>query len=335
MRNFDEAKYLSAGKAIIDTIPEFEAIGEAIKDKQYTKIIVPVIGGTWARWYPVTKVMKDLTHLPVYLENAANFCVSPNKGIDEKTLILTASNSGNTKEIVAAAKLGMSKGATVVSVGDYKECVLKENSNFYVGVPMSYGENMYLVFFMVALTILAKRGEFAEYPVWIEQMKKLHTELVKAKEKFDESAAQIAKKLTKADYMVLVSSGMLEKISYWYALCVLEECQWLHANSVSSADFFHGTLELMEDGLPVLLIKGVDEYRALDERVERFVEKTSDSLIVLDTADYKLDSLDQRFASMYSLFVAASLLSDRLEVHLELNSGHSMSFRRYYRQFEY
>ena len=335
MLNFDEKHYLEAGAQVLDRISRFEAIGEALKDKHFTNIIVPVIGGTWARWYPVVRTMRELTKLPVHLENAADYCTMPPPYLCGESLIFTASNSGTTKEIVAAAQLSLDAGATVVSVGEPKTCPLQEASTWYVDVPLHYGENMYLAFYLQALTILSARGEFPDYDLWIAQMKKLHPALISAKQKFDSKASQMAKVLSKAPYMVLVSSGMLEKISYWYALCVLEECQWLRANSVSSADFFHGTLELMEDGLPILLIKGVDAFRVLDERVERFAAQTTDSLLVLDTAEYPLAGLDSRFAAMYSVFVAASLLSERLEVHLERNTGHSLNFRRYYRQLDY
>jgi len=76
-------------------------------------------------------------------------------------------------------------------------------------------------------------------------------------------------------------------------------------------------------------------HRALDDRVERFAAKTTDSLIVLDTASYALPGIDDDFAEIKSVFVAASLLSDRLEVHLEQNTGHSLMFRRYYRKVAY
>ena len=79
----------------------------------------------------------------------------------------------------------------------------------------------------------------------------------------------------------------------------------------------------------------MDAFRVLDERVERFAAQTTDSLLVLDTAEYPLAELNSRFAAMYSVFVAASLLSERLAVHLERNTGHSLSFRRYYRQMDY
>ena len=335
MLKFNEEHYLKMGEEVLARRPQFEAIGEALKDRSFDTIVISAIGGTWARYFPVCMYMRQITRIPVYLENSADLYTRPPFYLTSRTLVLTASNSGNTPEIVKAAQLCRSKGAVVVSAGEPDECVLKDESDHYVGVPMSYGEDMYLVFFMQALSILYKLGEYADYPLWAENMTKLHSELLKAKRAFEPKAAEIAKKIHKTPYLIMVSSGLLEKIAYWYCLCVLEECQWIRANSVSSPDFFHGTLELMEDGQPLLLVKGVDESRALDERVERFAAKTTDSLIVIDMADYPLSDIEKRFAPMCSVFAAASLLSDRLEAYLEENTGHSLSFRRYYRKMEY
>lgn len=335
MAIFDEKDYLKQSQGVIEQIPSFEAIADALKDKKFEQIIVPAVGGTWARWYPVVRYMKKLTKIPIILENAADYCVCAERKPNKGTLVLTASNSGNTKEIVNAAKYSKENGAIVVSVGQPESCELKDASNFYVHAPMHYGENMYLLFFIQALSIMNRLGSFDDYPLWIEQMKNLHPALLLVKDQFDPLAATIGKKLAKAPFAVLVSSGILEKISYWYTLCVLQECQWIHATSVSSADFFHGSLELVDDSIPLLLIKGVDEFRVLDERVEAFAKKVNCDLCLIDIADYPLNELDQRYADMYSVFVAASLLSERLEMYLELNTGHSLDFRRYYRRIDY
>ena len=53
-------------------------------------------------------------------------------------------------------------------------------------------------------------------------------------------------------------------------MCILEEMQWIRTRPVHASDFFHGTLELVEKGVSVLLLKGEDAYRPLAERVERF-----------------------------------------------------------------
>lgn len=55
-----------------------------------------------------------------------------------------------------------------------------------------------------------------------------------------------------------------------FAMCILEEMQWVRTRPVTSAQFFHGTLELVEKGIPVVIVKGEDEYRVQDERVENF-----------------------------------------------------------------
>ena len=41
--------------------------------------------------------------------------------------------------------------------------------------------------------------------------------------------------------------------TYSYAMCVMEEMQWIRTKSVKAAEFFHGTLELLEkDGICAL-----------------------------------------------------------------------------------
>ena len=67
-------------------------------------------------------------------------------------------------------------------------------------------------------------------------------------------------------------------------MCILEEMQWIRTRPVHAADFFHGTLELVEDGVSVLLLKGEDAARPLADRVEAFVPRYSGKLAVLDAA---------------------------------------------------
>ncbi len=42
-------------------------------------------------------------------------------------------------------------------------------------------------------------------------------------------------------------------------MCILEEMQWIRTRPVHASDFFHGTLELVEKGVSVILFKGEDE----------------------------------------------------------------------------
>lgn len=336
MRDFNLEHYLESGRAVMAKRAEAEAIAQAVTEKGYDNIVITAIGGTWARWYAVAHVMRRLTKVPVYLENSAELCLSLSKPfLTEKSLVLTGSNSGNTKEILEAAKMCRNLGATVYSFVEPESCPLKDLSDYCISVPLHYGEDIYLVMYLMGLSLLWARGDMEEYPAWADQMNQLHPAFVKVKEQFDPQAAEIAKKYHKAPYVLMTSSGILKEIGYWFCMCVLEEMQWIRANSVCSPDFFHGTLEVLEDGVPLFLVKGEDEFRPLDERVERFATQVCKDVVVFDTKEYPLEGIEDRFRIICSPMLIATMLSERLEVYLQLNTGHWLEFRRYYRQIEY
>ena len=94
-------------------------------------------------------------------------------------------------------------------------------------------------------------------------------------------------------------------------------------------------LELLEKEVPLFLVKGEGRCRALDERVERFAEKITDHLVVIDPRDYPLNGIDDAFRWIMAPCVVSTLLVDRLAAHFEHYTGHDLNIRRYYRQFDY
>ena len=57
------------------------------------------------------------------------------------------------------------------------------------------------------------------------------------------SCLPFAKKYALAPYTMFIGSGALWGETILFAMCLLEEMQWKHTRYISSADFFHGTLE--------------------------------------------------------------------------------------------
>ncbi|PPK20403.1 glucosamine--fructose-6-phosphate aminotransferase, partial [Klebsiella pneumoniae] len=99
---------------------------------------------------------------------------------------------------------------------------------------------------------------------------------------------------------------------YLFSICILEEMQWKRTKSVSSAEYFHGTLELLEKEVPLFLVKGEGRCRALDERVERFAEKITDHRVVIYQHDYPLNGIDDAFSRSTAQTVVSPLLVSRL-----------------------
>jgi fructoselysine-6-phosphate deglycase len=117
-------------------------------------------------------------------------------------------------------------------------------------------------------------------------------------------------------------------------MCILEEWQWLRTRPVHASDFFHGTLELVEPGVSLVLLKGEDDARPLVERVEKFATGYTDKVTVLDTAEFPLPGISPDVRRLLSPVVLATLL-ERLSAHLEVERDHPLTTRRYYRRVAY
>ena len=336
MRNFDVDKYLQDGKTAYGQRANIEALADKLTERGFQNIVIIGIGGTWAEWSPIVHVMRHYTDFPIYLENAAELCVRTDKNfLNKDSLVITASASGDTKEILAAVRMCKEMGIEVAGFSKNEETPLAKELDYLIANPCGDCEDSYLMFYLLALRLLHNRGEFPNYVKFADQMANLHHNLLRIREEFEPKAAAIARAYAKEPYNIFVGSGTLWGETFLFSMCILEEMQWVRTKSVTSADFFHGTLELVEKDVPVFLFKGEDEYRALDERVERFCSGLTEKLAVIHTKEYKLEGIDDEFRVICSPMILTALVTERLAAHYELNTGHSLKFRRYYRQLDY
>ncbi|MDL2276236.1 SIS domain-containing protein [Breznakia sp. OttesenSCG-928-G09] len=333
---FDTEKYLKEGDAIYAQRAEVEKVADKISKDGYSNIFLLGIGGTWAEFAPIKYAIEKYSDVEVYLVNAAELNVLKHRKLTKDSIVITASASGDTKEIVEAAKWIVAEGIQVMAftkssgpLGKVAQTVIEAN------VTTGMCEYSYLLFNLLALRLLYNRGDFPDYELFADQMKGIFKNLVDIREQFDPKAEEIAKKYYNEPYNIWVGSGALWGETYLFSMCILEEMQWVRTKSVTSPEFFHGTLELVDKDVPVFLVKGEDECRTLDTRVETFCKKITDKLVVFDTAEYALDGVDDKFRGLVSPLIATSLLTERLAAHYETYTKHNLNYRRYYRQFEY
>jgi fructoselysine-6-phosphate deglycase len=117
-------------------------------------------------------------------------------------------------------------------------------------------------------------------------------------------------------------------------MCILEEMQWIRTRPVHASHFFHGTLELLEKDVSVLLYKGEDAYRPLVERVENFAKQYTNELIIFDTAKFDMGDLSPT-ARAYASPIALATMMERMSAHLESLRNHPLTTRRYYKRVAY
>ena len=338
MYKFDEAKYLEIGHKTAADLELVEKAADAAVVHGFDNIFMVGVGGSMAMLTAASVVWKQMSNTPVYLEHAAELMTIGNRQLTEKSLIITVSKSGDTKEVTAATAKLKEKGCYIVAFTSSPDSPIGKNSDGYVPVVKAdLPEFYYMEIYTFLMRIFLKQGEISEadYAQFKKEVAMMPENMVKVKEKFDPEAERMAEALKRENYILFVGGGQMWGENIDEAMCVVEEALWVRTKSVSSADLFHGTLELIDDLTPVILIKGEGPDRALDERAERFLKQTPAKLFVVDTKDYELEGVDEKFRWIYAPFIACSLLIDRLSIQMSLKLGHDMQLRRYYRQFEY
>ena len=345
--NFDQEGYLEDGRALVETGKQMAAMADRIADEGYDAIFLMGVGGTWDELMQLEYLMNKFgdRDLEVYLIHAAEWNVSGHKRMTEKSVVLTASESGTTPEVLEAVKKMKEMGIRIVAMtspdGPIGQAVGAENCVKMASDHGSGGcEKGYYLADCFGLRLLYRRGCFPKYDLFIEQTKDIWKDLLDIRKKFEPKAEELAKKYALAPYTMFIGSGALWGETILFAMCILEEMQWKRTRYITSADFFHGTLELVERGVPVFLFKGEDESRKLDERVEAFLtnfaDRTKDEdVVVIDTAEYAIPGLDDDFRVIVSPWILTILTTDRLARYYETVTKHNLKYRRYYHQFDY
>ena len=345
--NFDQVGYLEDGRALVETGKQMAAMADRIADEGYDAIFLMGVGGTWDELMQLEYLMNKFgdRDLEVYLIHAAEWNVSGHKRMTEKSVVLTASESGTTPEVLEAVKKMKEMGIRIVAMtspdGPIGQAVGAENCVKMASDHGSGGcEKGYYLADCFGLRLLYRRGCFPKYDLFIEQTKDIWADLLDIRKKFEPKAEELAKRYALAPYTMFIGSGALWGETILFAMCILEEMQWKRTRYITSADFFHGTLELVERGVPVFLFKGEDESRKLDERVEAFLtnfaDRTKDEdVVVIDTAEYAIPGLDDDFRVIVSPWILTILTTDRLARYYETVTKHNLKYRRYYHQFDY
>ena len=302
MIRFNEQKLLDGFAGGIALRPQIESIVDQICVTGYDLICYMGIGGTWASALQAESHIKELSDLPVVVENAAQYNTLGNKRITDKSVVVISSVTGST--------------------GDSTYCI-------------SYPENEQLKFFMVADRFMKNAGQFPQYDDFYAQMDEHYArDLVADQKAADEWARGYAERHHDDALHYFVAAGSQYGSTYSYAMCYWEEQHWLRTKSIHAAEFFHGMLEVVDRDTNVTVFLGEDAERPLAERVAHFLPRICARYELIDSKDYELPGISPEYRGYLSHLVT-HMVTERIDAHIEAINCHPMEIRRYYRQLDY
>lgn len=337
MYGFENERFLSVMRGAVNKIDEINAIADEVYAKGFKNIYLLGTGGTYAIISPLAYMLKTNSKLVYYHDIAAEVVKAQPKSLGKDSLVITASLSGTTQETIDVVEYAKSVGAMTIGFVGNEESPLGQAVEYCVANDAENDnlvEELHLQFFALGARLMKNNNEFSEYDEFIETLRKMPEVLLKVREENDERALAFANKHKDTKFHMFVGAGNTWGETYCFAMCVLEEMQWIATKSIHAAEFFHGTIEMTEKDMSFVLLKGEDETRPLVNRVEKFVNKYSDVVEVFDTKDYALEGVSESMRKFVAPMVMATQL-ERVSAHLEHVRGHSLEIRRYYRTVKY
>lgn len=331
MLKFNEAQLRENINGAVALLTQVQKIIDEIIEAGFNDIFYAGIGGTYASAVQVVNYMRGKSRLPVHAENAAVLAARGNRRFDKGAVLIFSSVSGTTQEMIKLTEIAQKKGVKTFAFIDKKDSPLASMVDYCI----SYPKNEQLKLFMTAHCLMYRMGEFDDYEDYYTQLEEhLADALIDCEKKADAFAETFAIKHYNDPLHYFVGAGIQWGATYSYAMCYWEEMHWIRTKSIHAAEFFHGMFEIVDKDTNVTLFIGEDEERPLAERVASFLPRVCANYTIIDSKDYPLAGIDEKYRGLLSQQVMHAV-TNRIDAHIEHISCHPMEIRRYYRQLDY
>ena len=210
-----------------------------------------------------------------------------------RTLIVAVSQSGETADVLDAAKRAKERGARILAITNVIGSTLARMADYVI--PMHAGPEICVVSTktytsqLSILTLLAYTlaGKYEEGKEKLEKAA-AHVEHVLSKDmkrKLDE----LAERLKDKEHIFCLGRGVSHALAYEAALKI-KEVTYLHAEGFSGGFLKHGTIALIERGTPCIIFAPLDE--TYDEIISNAAEVRARGAFVIGISPKRHEIFD-------------------------------------------
>jgi glutamine---fructose-6-phosphate transaminase (isomerizing) len=172
--------------------------------------------------------------------------------VDDRTLIIAISQSGETMDVITVLKDAEKKGATVASIVNVPYSTIQRMSSISLDIVAGQEicvastkafTNQLVTLFAIASELMVKDIDLEKIPLRIEKTIKDNEQLIK----------KLAKELYKKKDIFVLGKGVSYPMAREIAL-KLKEIPYIHAEGMMAGELKHGTIALVEKGTPVICL---------------------------------------------------------------------------------
>lgn len=222
--------------------------------------------------------VEKLANVPVETDIASEFRYSE-PFVDENTLLILVSQSGETADTLATLRYAKQKGARILSITNVVGSSIARESDdvFYtwagpeVAVASTKAYTTQIVaLVMIALNMAIKKNTISleQYRQILDEMKILPEKVEQILEKTDETQ-RIGEKIKNKQSLFYLGRGADYQTAIEGAL-KLKEISYIHTEAFAAGELKHGTIALIEEDTPVIAI--ATQSHLIDKMISNITE---------------------------------------------------------------
>ncbi len=268
-------------------------VANEVRAKNYEIIYAIGSGTSYHAGLAGQYAFSSLTNLIVSTMPASEFQRWIPSIISRRTLLMAISQSGESKDIIDAAKIALKKKIDILAITNTPESTLA-NLATYTIFPRSGKEvavpatKTYVTQLMTIFMLALDLAELRETRTNIESLRSQLYDASKAIEKIfassKENIRKVAKKYKDKNLVFILGSGPNYATALESALKLKETCM-VFAEGFAAREFLHGPIRLVDERTLMILISSSDEIREYVSLSKSFKGFGADVISILEMTE--------------------------------------------------
>jgi glucosamine--fructose-6-phosphate aminotransferase (isomerizing) len=228
----------------------------------FDRIIICACGTSWHSALIGEYMLEEICRIPVDVEYASEFRYrSPI--VDERTLMMVISQSGETADTLAAMREAKERGAKVLGIVNVVGSTIAREAHggiyLHAGPEIGVASTKAFTSQVVALTLFTVRMGRLRGNLTAEQGREILHSLRELPEKVDQvlelndAIRELARTYKSASNFLYLGRGYNFPTALEGAL-KLKEISYIHAEGLPAAEMKHGPIALIDENMPVVVI---------------------------------------------------------------------------------
>jgi glucosamine--fructose-6-phosphate aminotransferase (isomerizing) len=279
--------------------------------KKIDRIVITACGTSWHSGLIGEYMLEEMARIPVEVEYASEFRYR-NPVVDERTLVIGISQSGETADTLAAIREAKRRGArTIGLVNVVGSSIAREVDGgiyLHAGPEVGVASTKAFTSQVIALALITLRfGRLRNLSILqgrqiIQGLKALPGQIQQILARADEVEA-LAERFWRSNNALYLGRGVNFPVALEGAL-KLKEISYIHAEGYPAAEMKHGPIALIDENMPVVfiapkdavhgkIVSNIEEVRARGGQVIAIKTGTDDQVSRLASATFNIpETLD-------------------------------------------